>query len=104
VLGASGLQEAAGGALGARVEEGEVVGVAGHLAGVVFPGDGAWVGEGGQVEEEVGEEDGDGSRCFGEGGELGPGVGQVEVLASGEESEEEDLGWGLVGVMVVGGR
>ena len=75
VLGAGRLEEAAGRAVRAWVEEGEVVGVARHLGDVVLWGDEAGVGEGGQVEEDIGEQDGDAAGYFVESGELWPGGG-----------------------------
>jgi hypothetical protein len=57
--------------------------------------DGARVGEGGEVEEEVGEEDGEGAGGFVQGGELWPGGGEVERFAADEEGEEEDLELGV---------
>lgn len=94
VLASGWFEEVAGVAFVAWVEEGEVVGVAGHLLGVVGGGDVPWVGEGGEVEEEVREDDGDGAGEFDEGGELRPGGGEVEDFAYGEEEEEEyQDGW-----------
>jgi len=92
VLGPGGLEEQAGGALDARAEEGEVVRVAGHFAGVVVGRDGAGVAEGGEVEEDVGERDGDGAEGFVDGGHEGPCCRQVEVFAYCEEEDEEYLG------------
>ena len=91
VLGAGRLEEPAGAALGAGVEDGEVEGVPRHLARVVSRGDEARVAEGGEVEEEVREEDGDGARGLLQGPELRPDGWEVQVLADGEEEEEEDL-------------
>jgi len=58
---------------------------------VVGRGDEARVAEGGEVEEEVREEDGDGARGLLQGAELRPDGWEVQVLADGEEEEEEDL-------------
>jgi hypothetical protein len=58
---------------------------------VVLWGDEAGVGEGGQVEEDVGEQDGDAAGYFVEGGELWPGGGEVEEFADEEEEDEEYL-------------
>lgn len=81
VLRPGGFEEEAGVALGSRVEEGEVVRVAGHLRGVVLRGDVARVREGREVEEDVREDDGDPPGDLGEWGELGPGGGEVEGFA-----------------------
>lgn len=74
------------------MEEGEVVGVAGHFGDVILRRDEAWVGKGREVEEEVGEQDRDGASYFVDAGELRPDGREVEVLGDGEEGEEEDLG------------
>lgn len=72
VLGPGGLQEAAGAAVGARVEQGVVVGVLGHLLLVVLGRDVARVGHDREVEEDIWADDSDGTRDLVEGAELGP--------------------------------
>lgn len=79
-----------GTAAGARVEDGVIKRVAGHFAGQVGWGDGAWVGGGREVEEEVRAQNGGDGKDFVNGGHQGPGGGQVEVGRDGEEEEEED--------------
>jgi len=66
------------------MEEGEVVGVARHFGSMVGRGDVAWIGEGGEVEEEVGENDRDSTGYFGESAYLGPDYRKIEVLAADE--------------------
>jgi hypothetical protein len=92
VLGAGGLEELAGMAGGAGVEDCVVERVAAHFVGVVFGGDEAGVAEGGEVEEDVGQDDSDSAGDLLQCVELRPCRGEVHILAHGEEEEEEYLG------------
>lgn len=89
VLGAGGLEQLTGAAVGARVEQGEVEGVLGHLELVVRRRDVARVAGGGQPEEEVGPGDDGGDGELLGGGDEGPDARQVHVLPADEEDEEE---------------
>lgn len=78
----------------ARVEHGEVERVLGHLKGVIFASDVAWIDGGGEIEEEVRADDRDGGESTVEGCEEWPGTGQKHVFASSKEGKEEyDDSW-----------
>ena len=81
MFGPSRFEQVTGLAGCARVEEREIVRVAGHFAHVRLGVDGAWVREGGEVEEEVREKDGEDAEGFVSGRKVRPGVGEVEVFA-----------------------
>lgn len=72
VLGPGGLQEPAGAAVGARVEQGVVIRVLCHLLLVVLRRDVARVRHDGEVEEEIGADDGDAGYGLLERAELWP--------------------------------
>lgn len=65
VLGARGLDELTGSACAARVEEGVVVGVETEMVALVLEADVARVCRAGEIEEEIGEDDGDDGGRFG---------------------------------------
>lgn len=77
------------------MEERVVVGVLRHESDMGGGRDGSGVGEAGEVEEEVGEGDGDGSEDLVDKGKMWPGGGEVEIFRDGEEEEEEDQDRGV---------
>lgn len=61
------------------------------MVGVVFSGDVSWVNGTGQIEKEIGQEDGDGDGELGEETEAVPHGREIEVFSADHESEEEYL-------------
>lgn len=91
VLGARGLEEAAGPALVARVEERVVVGVEAHVVRVVLPRDVARVAGAAEVEKRVGHGDGDDHGQLSEPPNLGPHCRDKEIFCNAKYSYEEHL-------------
>lgn len=85
VLGTRRFQETAGPAVLAREEDGVVVGIEGHVVGVVLWGDVSRVGHDGEVEEEVREDDGDGAGNSVPCRHHRPGGGKIKVLSTSEQ-------------------
>lgn len=95
MLGASGLEQLAGSTVGAWMEHGEIEGILSHLKNVALGGDVSGVCGGGEPEENVGTDDGDGGCELLGGVEEGPDGGQVHGLAADEQSNEEDEDGGM---------
>ena len=91
VLGARRLDDVAGAADTARMKEGPVIWVEGHVVCEVVLGDVARIRSTSQVKEQIWEGDGYHCRQLGEPANLVPSLGQEHQLPNGHDEDEEYL-------------